>query len=262
MRELALAWMPNKVISAKTFWLIATVQAFIALLIWINSPWKALPVPPEVWRAFVHLWFEMGLSHEIYTSFLLNLEALAFTLIISLSISYLTVLPVMRPLALAISKGRFLGLMGLPFVFTLMFGGGHNLKVALLTFGMTVFFVTSMVEVVARIPKAQFDHARTLRMSEWRVVWEVVILGTRHKAIEVFRQNAAIGWMMIAMVEGISRADGGVGALLLAENKHFKLPEVFAIQLMILFGGLLVDYGIGIIERIVSPYARLSLERR
>src|SRR2546423_1702414 len=80
---------------------------------------------------------------------------------------------------------------------------------------MPVFFVTSMASVIAAIPKEDFDHARTLRMSEWRVVWEVVILGTVATAFEVMRQNAAIGWMMLTTVEGIFRGEGGVGAMLM-----------------------------------------------
>ena len=47
------------------------------------------------------------------------------------------------------------------------------------------------------------------------------------------RQNAAMGWMMLTMVEGISRSEGGVGAMLLNQNKHFHLSAVFAIQLTI-----------------------------
>src|SRR5213079_388191 len=108
----------------------------------------------------------------------------------------------------------------------------------LLVFAMTVFFVTSMAAVIAAIPKADFDHARTLRMSEWRVVWEVVILGTADKAFEVLRQNAAIGWLMLTVAEGIVRSEGGVGAMLLAENKYTRLDGVFAIQLVILAIGL------------------------
>jgi NitT/TauT family transport system permease protein len=143
-----------------------------------------------------------------------------------------------------------------------MVGGGRPLKLVLLVFGMTVFFVTSMAQVVAAIPKGKFDHARTLKMGEWRVVWEVVVLGTIDQAIEVLRQNAAIGWMMLTMVEGISRAEGGVGAMLLNQNKHFHLPAVFAVQLLILSVGLLQDYGIGALKRVVCPYADLGLERR
>src|SRR6202043_2239006 len=111
--------------------------------------------------------------------------------------------------------------------------------------GMTVFFVTSMVGVIAAIPKEDFDHARTLRMSEWRGVWEIVVLGTIDKAFEVLRQNAAIGWLMLTMVEGIVRSEGGVGVLLLNNQKLFRMADVFAIQIAILTIGLLQDYGIG-----------------
>jgi len=90
----------------------------------------------------------------------------------------------------------------------------------------------------------------------------VVVLGTIDRAIEVLRQNAAIGWMMLTMVEGISRAEGGVGAMLLNQNKHFHLAEVFAIQLVILSVGLTQDYAIGWLKRLVCPYAELTLERK
>ena len=181
---------------------------------------------------------------------------------ISLGLAYLTVLPVFRPLVAAVSKGRFLSIVGFTFIFTLIFGGGHPLKTSLLVFAVTVFYVTSMAAVIAAIPKGDFDHARTLRMSEWRVVWEVVILGTADKAFEVLRQNAAMGWMMLTMVEGIVRSEGGVGAMLLGESKHFLLAEVFAIQLVILLVGLFQDYVIGVARRLVCPYADLTLERQ
>jgi NitT/TauT family transport system permease protein len=255
-------FLPNRVISRKTLWIIIAFQLAAFLAIWIFSPFKVLPQPDEVLRALRDLWFNQGLSRELWTSFTLNLQALVLSLLISLALSYLTVLPFFRPIALAISKGRFLGLIGLTFVFTLMVGGGRPLKLALLVFGMTVFFVTSMAAVVLEIPRAQFDHARTLRMNEWQVVWEVVILGTADKAMEVLRQNAAIGWMMLTMVEGISRSEGGIGAMLLNQNKHFRLAEVFAIQIMILLIGLLQDYGIGALQRLLFPYAGLVLEKR
>ncbi|HEY4573496.1 MAG TPA: nitrate ABC transporter permease [Thermoanaerobaculia bacterium] len=256
------AFVPNRAISRNALRIIVASQAAIALLIWINSPFKVLPQPDEVFRAFRGLWFEQGLGRELWTSFSMNLEALALTIVISLALSYLVVVPAFRPIATAISKGRFLGLAGLTFLFTLLFGGGRPLKISLLVFSMTVFFVTSMASVVLEIPRERFDHARTLRMNEWHVVWEVVILGTADRAFEVLRQNAAIGWMMLTMVEGISRSEGGVGAMLLNQNKHFHLAEVFAIQLTILVVGLLQDYGIGVTRRLLLPYADLTLEKR
>ena len=242
--------------------LIVLAQLGAALAFWWMSPLEVLPKPVEVAVALRTLWFEQGLGRELWTSFTTNLEALGLTLVISLVLSYLTVVPFFRPIAAAVAKGRFLGLIGLTFVFTLLVGCGHPLKVSLLVFGMTVFFVTSMADVVASIPRETFDHARTLRMNEWRVVWEVVVLGTADKALEVLRQNAAIGWMMLTMVEGIARSEGGVGAMLLNQNKHFHLAEVFAIQLLILFVGMVQDYGLGALKRLLFPYSVLTLERR
>jgi NitT/TauT family transport system permease protein len=238
------------------------LQVALFLVLWLNSPFVVLPRPKEVFAALSTLWLEQGLGRELITSLWMNLEALFWTVLISLALSYLTVLPFFRPLAAAVSKGRFLGLIGLTFVFTLTVGGGRPLKLSLLVFGMTVFFVTSMASVVAEIPRERFDHARTLRMSEWKVVLEVVVLGTADQAFEVLRQNAAIGWMMLTMVEGISRSEGGIGAMLLNQNKHFRLPEVFAIQFLILLVGLLQDYVIGVLKRIVCPHAAMTLERR
>jgi NitT/TauT family transport system permease protein len=256
------AFVPNRAISRNTLRLIVAFQLAIVLLIWINSPFRVLPQPMEVARAFQNLWFEQGLGREVWTSFSMNLEALGLTVLLSLALSYLVVVPAFRPIATAVSKGRFLGLIGLTFVFTLMVGGGRPLKVSLLVFGMTVFFVTSMAAEVLAIPREKFDHARTLRMNEWKVVWEVVILGTADRAFELLRQNAAIGWMMLTMVEGISRSEGGVGAMLLNQNKHFHIAEVFAIQITILLVGLFQDYGIGVARRLFLPYADLTLEKR
>jgi NitT/TauT family transport system permease protein len=259
---IATAFLPNRAVSSATMRLIIGLQIVVALSLWFYSPFKVLPRPGEVLQALQSLWMTQGLGPELMTSFRMNLEALGWTALISLLLSYLTVLPFVRPLVAAISKGRFLSLVGFTLVFTLIVGGGRPLKVSLLVFGMTVFFVTSMAAVVAAVPKAEFDYARTLRMNEWRVVWEVVILGTAATAFEVLRQNAAIGWMMLTMVEGISRSEGGLGAMLLNQSKHFRLAEVFAIQFLILFVGLIQDYGIGVLRRLCCPYADLTLERR
>ena len=259
--EIRNAFRPNRVVSGSAMQLLMAVELGLALLVWWRSPFEVLPRPDEVARAMGSLWMNQGLGQELWTSFTSNLQALAITTVIALALSYLSVLPVLRPVVTAVSKGRFIGLTGLTFLFTLIFGGGHPLKISLLVFGMTVFFVTSMASVVAAIPREKFDYARSLRMSEWQVVWEVVVLGTADQAIEVLRQNAAMGWMMLTMVESISRSEGGVGAMLLNQNKHFHLAEVFAIQLLILILGMTQDYGIGLAKRVLCPYSVLTLER-
>jgi NitT/TauT family transport system permease protein len=262
MSGLAAAFAPNRVMSPGVMRGLVAAQAVLFLLIWLNSPFAVLPTPGEVMRALNGMWFDQGLGPELFASLRLNVVALLISAGLSLVLAYATVLGFMRPLVDALTKGRFLSMTGLTFVFTLLFGGGRPLKISLLVFGLTVFYLTSMAAAVDEIPRDKYDHARTLRFSEWQVVWEVVVLGTADQAFELFRQNAAIGWMMLTMVEGISRSEGGVGAMLLNQNKHFHLAEVFAIQLLILTLGMLQDYGIGATKRAVLPYADLAKQAR
>jgi NitT/TauT family transport system permease protein len=215
-----------------------------------------------VWRALGDLWMHQGMSEELFITLKLILHALLFTVIISLVLSYATVVAALRPLVAAVSKLRFLGLTGLVIPFTLITGGGYDLKVWLLTFGMTTYFVTAMAQVVIEIPREQYDHMRVMGAGELRILWEVVVRGTLDKALDVLRQNLAIGWTMITMVEGISRAEGGLGAMILNQNKHFRLAEVYAIMLLILVVGLVLDYAMAVLARTLTPYAQLERVRR
>ena len=117
-------------------------------------------------------------------------------------------------------------------------------------------------QVVSETPTDMMDYARTLRMSEWKVVYHVVIMERLHETFEILRQNAAIGWAMVAMIEGIVRSGGGIGAMLLSQNKHFRLEEVFAIQLLILVIGLGIDWGLRYLDDIACPHVALERARR
>src|SRR5580704_1426117 len=243
------AFTPNKILSPSAMQIIVVMEIVGFLVLWTLSPFKILPRPAEVLGAFPGLWLKQGLGQALLESFAFNVEALMISALSSLGVAYLGVMPAFRPIVAAISKGRFLSLVGFSLLFTVVIGGGHTLKVSLLVFGMSVFFLTSMASVIAEIPRSEFDYARTLHMTEWRVVWEVVILGTADKALEVTRQNAAMGWMMLTMVETIVRAEGGVGVLLMNNEKYMKLSEVFAIQISVLLVGLFQDTAIGLIRR-------------
>lgn len=252
---------PNAIVSPAALRAAALAQAGLLLLCW--TTWRAamIPSPGEILAALGDLWRHWGLGVELLRSFAVNVEALAITAVLSLGLAYLTVVPLARPLVAAVAGCRFLGLVGLSFFFTVFLANGHRLKVGLLVFGMTVFFVTGMADVVAGVSRDQLDHARTLRMGPWRVVWEVIVRGHLDLAIDALRQNAAMGWMMLSMVEGLVRSEGGVGAMLLSENKHMRLDAVAAIQLVILATGLLQDAGFGLLKRLACPWSALTRAR-
>lgn len=220
-----------------------------------------IPGPGEVLDAFPGL-IDQGLFFQLYVSLSTNLQAIGISCLLMVPIAYLTVLPAVRPFVHALCKMRFVGLTGFVILFTIFFGGGHALKVALLVFGMSMFLVTSLFEVVENIPREEFDHARTLRMGSWGGVVEVVIIGRFDQVLDAVRQNAAMSWVMLTMVEGLVRFEGGLGALMLAEDKHIRLDAVFAVQFVVLGIGIVQDWALLLLRRALCPYASLSLERQ
>ena len=253
---------PNQVLGRPFLLMVTTFWVAVAITIWSASPWASLPGPREVLRAFSTLWWQQGMGPEMFSTLKLICHATLLTVVISMVLSYASIIAFFRPLVDAISKLRFLGLTGLVFPFTLLTGGGYTLKVWLLTFGMSTFFVTAMAQAVLEIPREQYDYMRVLGAGERRIFWEVVVRGTLDKALDALRQNLAMGWVMITMVEGISRAEGGVGALILNQNKHFHLAEVYAVLIAILVLGLLLDYLMGMSVRILCPHVALQRVKR
>ena len=232
-----------------------------ALLLWITLP-APVPGPGEVLAELKRLVVEGGLLGDLWTSLALFAEALVLSTALSLVFAYLTAVPALRPPVLGLTRARFLSLVGFLFIFTVFLGGGHGLKLALLTYGITPFLLTSMVDVVASVPAERIDHARTLRMGEWRVLWEVVVLGQLGPTLDAIRQNAAMGWMMLTMVEGLVRGEGGIGTLLMDQDKHLRLAAVFAIQIVFLLAGFGQDAFLAWLKRVLAPYSLLTTAER
>src|SRR5207247_2444731 len=107
MPQILAAFLPNRAVSPGTMRIIVGFQIALFLLVWITSPFAVLPQPGEVLTALRKLWLTEGLGPELIQSFKLNVYALILSSLISLGLSYLTVLPFFRPLAAAVSKGRF-----------------------------------------------------------------------------------------------------------------------------------------------------------
>lgn len=251
---------PNARVTAATYRYILLSEILIMGGLWLLMP-TIIPSPLKVYDSFMHLVTEQGLLGELWSSLTLSFEAISLATIISLSISYLAAIPVFHPIATGIGKLRAMSLVGLSFVIVVFIGGGHPLKVALLTFGISVFFITSMLDVVMQVPQDKLDYLRTLRTNEWQVLWEGRILGTLANAFDIMRQNAAMGWLMLPMVEGMVRGEGGIGALLLNQEKHFSLSAIFAIQFVFLMAGIGQDMLIMWIKSMVVPYAALAYKK-
>jgi NitT/TauT family transport system permease protein len=247
---------PNEAVSDNTAKLIIVGWTIVWLTYWTFFKPTVFPTPLEVLAEFPDLWSREGLGAEVVSSFSTNVEALVLSTIVSLPLAYLSLTPIIRPVAIAVSKLRFLS----PAVFFLLLlfatSSGHEVKVLMLALGETFFLTTTMVGVVEAIPSAAFDDARTLRMSEWTVTWYVVVRGTVAQAIDAVRDNAAMGWSSIMFVEGFIRTEGGLGVLILEQQKYMRYGVVYAVAATVLLVGLAQDFTLVWLRSVICPYAR------
>lgn len=224
------------------------------LLFWIVVRPAIFPSPLDVVVALPALWTIDGLGQHLITSLTVSVEALVLSSLISLPLAYLSRVPAIRPIGQWVAEMRFLS----PAVFFLMLlfiaPSGHMVKVLMLTMGETFFLVTTMIGVVDAVPLERFDDCRTLRMNEGQALWYAVVRGTLHDAILAIRDNNAMGWSMLMMVEGIVRSEGGVGVMILNNEKHMNFAEVYAIATVIALAGLAMDYLLGQFELLACPY--------
>src|SRR5215216_5213131 len=245
-------------LSKSTFTLMIVSQVVIGLLLWHFTSDGLIPKPGKVAAAFMHLLSTSLLWDNILVSLGLTLQAMLYSIVITLLFAYLSVIPFFKSMAQFIVKCRYLTLTGLIFVFTLLTRDGSQLKLSLLVFGIVPFFVTSFLSVIVTIDKQEYELCRTLGYNNWQTLYEVIVIGKADQVFEILRQNFAIAWLMITLVEGLNMSEGGIGALLIKYNKYNDLTNVLALQVVIFLLGLCFDFLLGYIRTWLFPYTQLN----
>ncbi|MBL7703650.1 MAG: ABC transporter permease subunit [Ferruginibacter sp.] len=212
------------------------------------------PTPAQVWAGMQSLYAE-GLVVHIASSLGLCLQAAAISLLISLAVVYLSPLPAIKPIAVFLSRLRYLPLTGITFYLTILVTNARSMQVWVLVVFMSLYFITSLLGVLKDIPVDEINHARSLKCSRWEILWEVVIKGRLDYVLDVLRQNLAIIWMMLVTVESILVAAGGLGVLIKNSDKFANHGRIVALQIIILLIGLLLDWVLQVTRKGLFRYS-------
>lgn len=252
---------PLESVNSRTFYIALGVETFLALAIWYRFGAALIPGPFKVLTAISELLRSSEFYQALVASLYLTVKGMAISMVIALFISYAYFLPLFRPLGHFIVKCRYLTLTGLIFLFTLLTSNGSELKLSLLVFGIVPFFVTSLISQLDAINEQEYELCKTMRMNNWEAWFEVIIIGRMDEVVETLRQNFAIAWLMITMIEGLSMSEGGLGVLLIKANKYVNLPRVFALMVVILLMGIFFDYLLGLTRIWLFPHTRLQVRK-
>lgn len=245
-------------INKQTVAIMVVAQAIITLFVWHITSYGLIPKPVNVATAFGKLVTTKLFLDNMLVSLVLTLKAMFYSIVITLFFTYASVIPFFKTIAQFIVKCRYLTLTGLIFIFTLLTKDGSELKLSLLVFGIVPFFTTSFLSVIINIDKQEYELCKTLGYNNWQTLYEVIIVGKADQVFEILRQNFAISWLMITMVEGLSMSEGGVGSLLIKYNKYNDLTNVIALQLVIFLTGLCFDFLLGTTRHWLFPHSQLK----
>lgn len=261
MSEFLELFKPYGRVSSSTRRLTFLVLGALGMLFWCFPPSVFIPTPLETLRGIGHMWAYDGLSRHLFTSVSFIALALSITTVVSLGLAYLTVLPIVRPIVAFLSKNRAIGFTGLPFLFTATLHDIEVVKLILMVFAMTVWFVTDMAETVASVSTDDLDYARTLGFGPWRVVWEMVILASAARAWETIRVIAAMGFMVLSPIEMVTRSNGGIGVIAEIKKKSGDFDMILGIMIISLLITWMVDQVLQYAKRKTCPWAGLRVER-
>jgi ABC-type nitrate/sulfonate/bicarbonate transport system permease component len=249
-------------IKGRTSVMLIIIETVVALLLWeIFGGNGLIPTPLKIIKSVFAIVTTEYFIDNFLSSLGLTLTGMGLSIVIALLVSYLSLIPVFAPIARFIVKCRYLTLTGLIFLFTLLTQDGHQLKLSLLIFGIVPFFVTSLLSIIESINVQEYELCKTLRMNNWQTLLEVVIIGRLDQVFEVMRQNFAIAWMMITMVEGLSMSEGGLGTMLIKSNKYIDLSTVFAILVIIFAIGIFFDYLLKNMRYWLFPYTKIHVRK-
>lgn len=242
----------------KSSYLIGLGWIVLLLLTWLyygTGETHLFPTIPQVLSGFSDLW-DAGLIRHIFSSLLLCAKAVVLAVVISLFLSYLSTLPIIKPISNMISKFRYLPLTGITFYITMVVSSGRSVQVWILVIFMTTYLVTSLLSMLKDIKEEEFDHARALGCTRWQILWEVVIKGRLDYVIECIRQNFAMIWFALVTVESIMAASGGIGFLIKNSDKFMNHGRIIALQIIILAIGISIDRSLNFTRKSLFRYSK------
>ena len=234
--------------------LISIVQIAVFFSIAQFNGNEVLPKPSGVAKSILKTLMDERFFDNFFSTLWLIVKSMTIASIVSLLFVYIVKIPALGGISVFISKLRFLTYTGLAFVFTIMIHNGSDIKISLLLFGIIPFFVTSLLAYINDISQKEYELAASLKFNNWKILYEVIIRGKLHLALEVIRQNFAIAWMMITSAEGLCMSEGGLGTMMIKSNKYLKIDDVFAVLVIIFLLGVMFDYLFDLAKVWMFPY--------
>lgn len=230
----------------------------IPILVWTLLPDKVFPPIMEILQSIPKMLEKNDLVDNFWISLTFCIRSMLYSSVIAFLFMLMTRIPILQSFAVFCRKLRFLPSVGLSFLFMRLTGNVEQQMSWIMIFGITTFMLDGAVGIALSIDKDEVNYAKSLRLTRWQIFRELVIYSKLPAFFSVIITNFAMAWMLLASVENICKSSGGIGVVLAESGKYFHLEQVYAIQLLILFTGISIDFILNKINDALFPYTTLK----
>lgn len=230
----------------------------IPILLWTMLPNNVFPPFYEILQAIPKLIQKNNLIDNFITSVFFCFKCMVISVLISFGLFVVSRIPIMESFAEFSRKFRFLPSVGLSFLFMRMTSDVSSQMQWIMVFGITTYLLDGVIGSAMSVTKDEVLYAKSLRLGPWESLRELVVYGKAAEFFSAIIQNFAIAWMLLASVENICKSSGGIGVVLSESSKYFHLEEVYAIQILILLTGIILDFVLNYLKGFFFPYTLLK----
>lgn len=241
---------------------IIAVALAIPLLLWTvisYSGWVPamfLPTPTAVFQAGLTLFAQEQLLNDILVSCGRVLAGFIVAALIGV------------PMGIAMGTFRSMDSFFAPFVGTVRYmpvtafvpliviwiGLGEAAKIVIITLGVVLYNAIMVADAVKFIPNEMINVAYTLGATRRDVLFKVIIPATFPSVLDTLRVNISGAWNYLVIAELVA-AQSGLGFKIVQAQRFLQTEKVLFCIAVIGLIGLLLDYGLRWLSRMLTPWA-------
>ena len=133
-------------------------------------------------------------------------------------------------------------------------GLGEAAKTLIIFLGVVLYNALMVADAVKFIPDEMLNVAYTLGSNRREVLFRVIVPAVFPSILDTLRVNISGAWNYLVIAELIASQDG-LGYTIVQSQRFLQTDKVLFCIGIIGFIGLLIDYGLKLLSRILTPWA-------
>jgi NitT/TauT family transport system permease protein len=149
---------------------------------------------------------------------------------------------------------RYMPITGFVPLIIIWLGLDEPSKVLIISLGVVLYNVIMVADAVKFIPNEMINVAYTMGASRWDVLLKVIIPATFPSVLDTLRVNISGAWNFVVIAELLA-SQNGLGFKIIQSQRFLQTDKVLFCIILIGTIGLLIDYGLKWLSRILTPWA-------